>query len=366
MTGTYNTKSRLALVTMLMLAAPCPATFAADSVSGWPLSDAQYDKTKIDTLDQAIESDVYKKINSIVVVKDGELLLDRYYNGADRDSTHNPRSVSKTFTATILGIAIEDGYIGSIDQPLSDFYDLEAYDNYSLKKANVTLRHLITMTSGFDGYDFEADSPGNEENMYPQANWVEWTLNLPMAADRNPGDEWRYFTAGIVVLGDILNSSVPGGLEVYAHTKLFGKMGISHYDWQHTPQRVANTAGGTQLTPLDFAKYGELHRNRGRWQDESIIPSGWVDESLQPTIDTTVAGNQYGHLWWHKSYLVNGESWPTSFCTGNGGNKIFVFNDQNLVIVVTASAYGQRYMHTQVDEMMTEYILPAIDAGEKF
>ncbi len=348
------------LVAILVLTAPCTATSAAVPVSGWPVSESHYDELKIDALGQAIKSDVYKKINSVIVIKNGELLVERYYNGADRESTHNPRSVSKTFTATILGIAIDEGHIKSIDQPLSDFYDLGLYGNYSHKKASVTLRHLITMTSGFDGYDFESDSPGNEENMYPKPDWVEWTLNLPMAADRMPGEEWRYFTAGIVILGDILNKAVPGGLEVYAHNKLFGKMGITNYEWQHTPQRVANTAGGTQLTPLDFARYGEIYRTHGRWGDEIVIPTKWVDQSLRPILETTIPDNRYGFLWWYKKYEVNGESWPTSYCTGNGGNKIFVFDDQDLVIVITASAYGQRYMHSQVDEMMTQYILPSV------
>ena len=360
MTADNTTNTYYFLVAMLVLAGPCPATSAVDPVSGWPVSESHYDELKINALGRAIKSDVYKKINSVIIIKDGELLVELYYNGADRESTHNVRSVSKTFTATILGIAVDEGYIKSIDQPLSDFYDLTTYDNYSHKKASVTLRHLITMTSVFDGYDFESDSPGNEENMYPQPNWVEWTLNLPMAADRKPGDEWRYFTAGIVVLGDILNRAVPGGLEAYAHNKLFGKMGITNYEWQHTPQRVANTAGGTQLTPLDFARYGEVHRTQGRWGNEFVIPTKWVEESLRPIVATTIPDNRYGFLWWHKKYEVNGESWPTSYCSGNGGNKIFVFDNQGLVVVITASAYGQRYMHNQVDEMMTQYILPSV------
>ncbi len=137
-------------------------------------------------------------------------------------------------------------------------------------------------------------------------------------------------------------------------------MGSTNYEWRHTPQRVANTAGGTQLTPLDFARYGEVHRTQGRWGDEFVIPTKWAEESLRPIVATTIADNRYGFLWWHKKYEVNGESWPTSYCSGNGGNKIFVFENQGLVVVITASAYGQRYMHNQVDEMMTQYILPSV------
>ena len=333
---------------------------AGDTVAGLPVATDGYDRERIAALDRAIADDVYRQINSVVVLKDGEVLIERYYNGATRDDTHNPRSVGKTVAATILGIAIAEGHIDSLDQSLADFYELENHRNFSAKKASVTLRELVTMTSGFDGFDFEPESIGNEENMYPQDDWVAWALDLPMAGDRNPGDEWRYFTAGIVILGDILNSAVPGGLENYAHEKLFEPLGIANYEWQHTPQRVANTAGGIRLTPLGFAKFGELHRARGQWRGEEIVPAEWVDEMLTPVVETTVPGNRYGYLWWHKTYRVAGLAYPASYCSGNGGNKVFVFGEHGLVVVVTASAYGRPYMHSQVDEIMEKFVLPAV------
>ncbi len=333
------------------------ATAQAETLEG---TDALSPEARIDALDRAIRDGSFRDINSIIVLSDGELLVERYYNGASRDQRHNPRSVGKTFAATVLGIAIDEGYIDGVHQPLSDFYDLEDYDNYSEKKAAVTLEQLLTMTSGFEGFDFERDSIGNEENMYPQDDWVRWALNLPMAANREPGDAWRYFTAGAVILGDILHNAVPGGLEAYADEKLFRPLGISNYRWQHTPQGVANTAGGIQLTPLGFARYGQLHKARGVWDGKQVVPEAWVDEMLKPRVLTTVADDTYGYLWWHKTYPVNGVDWPVTYCSGNGGNKIFVFDDRDLVVVVTASAYGQSYMHRQVDDIMTRYVLPAV------
>lgn len=298
---------RIAGLRVALVGAMLPGAIAADeTVNGWPLSRHAFDRDRIVELDRSITSGVFPEINSVVVVKDGELLIERYYNGAARDTTHNPRSVGKTFAGTVLGIAIADGHIDGVDQRLSEFYDLDAPANPSPKKAAVTLRQLITMTSGFDGYDFEMDSPGNEEYMYPQPDWVAWTLALPMASDRRPGDAWRYFTAGVVVLGDILNRHVPGGLEAYAHERLFGPLGITNYEWQHTPQKVANTAGGIQLTPLDFARFGELYRKRGTWRGERIVPAEWVEASLTPVAETTVAENRYGYLWWLREYKVGG------------------------------------------------------------
>ena len=110
--------------------------------------------------------------------------------------------------------------------------------------------------------------------------------------------------------------------------------------------RRQHRAGGIQLTPLGFARFGELHRNYGRWNGETVVAADWVDAMMRPAVDTTVEGNRYGYLWWHKSYRVGDDEWPVTYCSGNGGNKIFVFDRRELVVVVTASAYGQP-LHAQ-------------------
>jgi CubicO group peptidase (beta-lactamase class C family) len=330
------------------------------NVSGWEISQETYDKQLIGSLKSKITENTYREINSIIVIKDGKLLIEEYFNGGGRNQVHDSRSVGKTFASALLGIALNEGYIRNLDQTLSDFYDLKKYKHYSDKKSGVRLRDLLTMSSGFDGNDNDASSIGNEENMYPQANWVEWTLNLPMAQNRSPGDEWSYFTAGVVLLGDIVNQKVPQGLDIYADSKLFKPMGITNYKWIYTPQNVPSTAGGIRLTPLDLAKFGQLYKNGGQWEGKQILPKTWVDESFQKHKETTFEGDWYGYLWWNKVYTVNAQSYQVFYCSGNGGNKIFVFTDVPIVVVVTASAYNTRYMHKQVDEMMTEYIMPAV------
>ncbi|HEX9614077.1 MAG TPA: serine hydrolase [Bacteroidota bacterium] len=331
-----------------------------ERIDRWEKNTESFRRERIEELKQRIADSTYKEINSIIVIRNGRLLLEEYFNGATREKKHNPRSVGKTFASAVLGIALKDRYIKSVDQTLSDFYDLTKYDNFDDKKVRVSLKHLLTMTSGFDGFDFNEKSIGNEENMYPQSDWVLWTLNLPMAQDRRPGDRWYYFTAGIVVLGDILNRTLPGGLEAYADSAFFKPLGIFDYEWQHTPQGVPNTAGGIMLRPLDFAKFGQVYKNEGAWGGRQILPKSWIAESLQKHSQTTNEGERYGYLWWNKTYQAGGKSHDVYYCSGNGGNKIFVFADYPLVVVVTASAYGKRYAHTQVDEMMQHYIIPAI------
>lgn len=323
--------------------------------SGWQISEDTYDKERIRELKSKIVEDLYKEIKSVVVIKNGKLLIEEYFNGANRNSLHDTRSVGKSFASTMMGIAINDGYIKSENQTLRDFYDLRKFANHSPKKERVTIKSLLTMSSGFDADDDDENSPGNEEKMYPTADWVKFTLDLAMDDKRGIGEQWHYFTAGVVVLGDIINKSVPGGLERYADEKLFQPLGIRKYEWQYTPQRVPSTAGGLRMSALDFAKYGQLYQNGGKWQGKQIIPRSWVEKSFTKQINES-----YGYLFWNTTFNVKGKQYEAFFATGNGGNKIYIFKDQPLVIVITATAYNKWYMHQQANSMMERYILPAV------
>jgi CubicO group peptidase (beta-lactamase class C family) len=330
--------------------------------SGWQISKDTYDKERIRELKREIVENLYKEIKSIVVIKNGKLLIEEYFNGATRDTLHNTRSVGKSFASTMMGIAIGDGYLKSENQTLKDFYDLTKFANYSTKKESVTLKSLLTMSSGFNGNDDDASSPGNEEKMYPTDNWVKFALDLPMDDKKEVGKTWNYFTAGVVVLGDVLHKSVPGGLETYADKKLFKPLGITKYQWQYTPQKVALTAGGLQMSSLDFAKYGQLYKNGGKWNGKQIIPHSWIDKSFTKHLQLSGDGSGfYGYLFWNTTFNINGKQHEAFYSTGNGGNKIYIFKDQPLVIVITATAYGKWYMHRQVNLMLERYILPAVD-----
>jgi CubicO group peptidase (beta-lactamase class C family) len=328
--------------------------------NGFLLSSDNYDKNMIKTLKGYIEEGVFKQISSIVVIKNSKLLIEEYFNGETRDSLHDPRSAGKSFTSTIFGIAESEGYFKYEEQTLKEFYDIKSFANYSLQKENVSIKDLLTMSSVFDGNDDDENSPGNEENMYPTSDWVKFALDLPLNLIR-PKDEWHYFTAGVVILGDILNKIVPGGLEKYADNKLFSPLGITRYQWQFTPQNVPNTAGGIRMNALDFAKYGQLYKNGGKWNGKQIIPEEWVKKTF--TKYKSIPGRKdefYGYLFWNKIYTVNNKAYETFYCAGNGGNKIYIFTDEPLVIVITATAYGAPYAHSQEDKMMTDFILPAV------
>lgn len=331
------------------------------SNSGWTVSKDDFDHTKIEMLNKKIAQNRFEKINGIVVIKNGKLLIEEYFNGAIRDSLHDSRSVGKTIASTMMGIAIEEEYIKSESLQLKDFYKLKSYKNYNPAKDAISLRSLLTMSSGILGDDSDYDSPGNEEFMYPTDNWVTFALDLPIQKNKVMGKDYTYFTAGAVLLGDIIHKSVPDGLVSYTDKKLFSPLHITNYKWQYTPQNVGNTAGGIQLRAIDFAKYGQLYKNKGKWNGKQILTEEWVAKSLSKQVKQKNRTNGfYGYLFWNNIYTVNGKDYEVSYCSGNGGNKIFIFKDIPFVIVITSSAYNLPYAHSDVDKMMVEYILPAI------
>jgi CubicO group peptidase (beta-lactamase class C family) len=327
----------------------------------WQLSNDSYDKGLIEQLNTKIAQNYFKNITSITVIKRGELLLEEYFNSANRNSLHDMRSVGKTMASTILGIAIRDGHIKDENQTLKAFYALNSYQNPSKQKEDVTLKSLLTMSSGFTGNDMNPDSPGNEENMYPTADWVKFALDLPMDKSKTLGNNWDYFTAGAVVLGDILNKSVAGGLEKYADIKFFKPLGINDYKWQYTPTNVPNTAGSLQMSALDNARWGQLYLDNGVFNEQQIIPKSWIQSSLTKVIFIPDRDNEYyGYLFWNKTYQINHENLESYYASGNGGNKIMIFKDLGVVMVITATAYNQAYAHFQSDEIIEKYLLPAI------
>lgn len=327
--------------------------------SGFETSPQTFNIELIREMNKLIAGNKFKDITSIIVIKNGELFLEEYFNGADRTTLHDTRSVGKSFVSALTGLAIADGFINNENEMLGSFYNLKDYANYSPEKEKITLEELLTMSSPFDGSDSDQDSPGNEENMYPTDNWVKFALDLPVNEDKIKERHWDYFTAGVVLIGDILNKKIPGGLEKYSDEKLFAPLGINNYKWQYTPQNVVNTAGGLQMPALDLAKFGQLYKNKGVWNGKQILPEDWINKSLSHKFEIS-ENEYYGYLFWNKTFNVNGKDYETYYASGNGGNKIYIFKDEPVVIVITSTAYNTPYGHLQADKIMSKYLIPAV------
>lgn len=328
--------------------------------SDWKVSREKFNEEKIQALNKKIAENRFREITGIVVIKNGKLLIEEYFNGYKRDSLNDTRSIGKSFSSALMGIAIKDGYIKNENQDLKNFYDLKSFGNYSTKKDSVTIKSLLTMSSAFEGNDQDEESSGNEENMYPTENWVKFVLDLPMNENKI-GESWNYFTAGVVLTGDILDKSVPKGLENYADKNFFKPLGITNYKWQFTPQQKPSLAGGLRMRAVDFAKFGQLYKNNGVWNGKNILDKNWVKKSFTNYFSDNKDFDGYGYLFWRKVYKVGGKSFESYQCNGNGGNKIVIFTEIPLVIVITARAYNKPYSHSQADKMIEEYLLPAVN-----
>ncbi|MGK6342989.1 serine hydrolase domain-containing protein [Chryseobacterium sp. DT-3] len=331
--------------------------------SGWIVSDEKPDEERIRLLNKKIAENRFRDITGIVIIKNEKLLLEEYFSNSGRDSLQDTRSVGKSFASALMGIAIKDGYFKSENQMLKEFYDLKQFKNYSLQKDSITIKNLLTMSSGFDGNDSDESSPGNEENMYPTENWVKFALDLPITENK-PGKNWNYFTAGVVVTGDILDKTVPEGLQNYAEKKLFQPLGIKNYKWQLTPQQKPSLAGGLRMRTLDFAKFGQLYKNNGVWNGQKLIDRSWIKKSFTNYFINDKNFEGYGYLFWRKVYQVGKQNFEAYQSSGNGGNKIIIFTEIPVVIVVTAKAYNKPYAHSQADKIVQDYLLPSIMNNE--
>ena len=286
--------------------------------SGFKLSTSRLKKEMIVALNTKIADQTYKKINGIVVLKKGELLLEQYYNGENRETLHDARSVGKSITATLTGMAIKGGFISSENQMLKEFYNLHDYANYNVKKDSVKIVDLLTMSAAFQGNDDVETSAGNEENMYPTPDYTKFVLDLPMDSGRENGQSWSYFTAGTNLVMDILDKSIPGGVEAFAGKSLFAPLGINHFEWFRTPQGKPFGGGGLRLRALDFAKYGQLYSNGGIYKGKRLLEKPWVTKGFS-RLQVLPADQHgfYGLLFWNKAFVVAGKSYEVYYSSGN-------------------------------------------------
>jgi CubicO group peptidase (beta-lactamase class C family) len=263
------------------------------------------------------------------------VVVEEYPDG-DPEALRNTRSCTKTVAGMLLGIAIERGMVGGVESPLEELLGEPA--------PPVTLRDLLTMSSCLECNDWDEGSPGNEELMYPQEDWLAFALGLPLREERT----FSYCTAGVVALGIGLERAVGEPLSAFAERELFHPLGIERAEWHHTPQGQTNTGGGLLLTSRALLLLGELYLKDGG----GLVSPAWVAESLRP--HARIDGEtEYGYLWWLKRFA--GE--PCFFMTGTGGNRVHVFPDRELVAVITTTNFRRRDAHALSDLLVVEQIL---------
>jgi len=299
-------------------------------------------------------------IQGLLVARRGKLVLEEYFYGFQVDTPHDLRSASKSFTSLLVGRAIEEGAI----TPETRVYPLfpESTENPDPRKAEMTVAHLLTMSSGYDCDDNDFDTPGNEDRMQGQSdqpNWHRYTLDLPLV--RAPGEAGVYCTGGINLLGGIVARTTDTWLPEFFRTRFASPMGIDHYLWNLDPTGEGYAGGGLRLRPRDFLKFGQMALDGGRWDGHQIVDESWLRESWIPKASLN-GPDDYGYAWWRTIHEWEGRSFESWSATGNGGQLLIVVPEFELVVAFNGGNYGDfRTWIRWRDELMPEFIYDAIE-----
>ncbi|HKO55705.1 MAG TPA: serine hydrolase, partial [Thermoanaerobaculia bacterium] len=316
-------------------------------------------------------------IHSLLVARHGKLVLEEYFFGHDRDQPHDTRSAAKTFASVMMGAAI---LRGTSITPDTRVYDLLAakgpFANPDPRKAQITLGHLLTHTSGLACDDNDEHSPGLEDAMQTQRaqpDWWKFTLDLPMAHD--PGTRYAYCSAGLNLAGAVLTTATGTWLPEYFDRTVARPLQFGPYYWNLMPTGEGYQGGGAFLRPRDLLKVGQAWLDGGTWHGRRIADKSWVALSTTPHVHispatTGIDAENFGEFYneaddgyaWHLSQLKSGDRTYREYeASGNGGQLVMVVPDLDLVVVFTAGNYGQGGIWGRFrDQVMMGEIVPAI------
>jgi len=337
--------------------------------------DKSFFMTMMNELDEISEH----RIHSIVIIKDGKLVFEEYFpgdkfnlarftgeTGFDMNDSHDLCSATKSFTSALFGIAVDKRLIQSTDQKVFDFFP--EYSNLLTDdpdKSNITLQHLLTMTSGIQ-WDDETysyfDSRNDMYQLFNSSDPIRYILSRDLI--EIPGTFYAYRNCNTNLLGEIVRKASLQRLDDFAEEYLFSKLGITNYEWQMLPNDVVFCSGDLRLRPRDMAKFGYLFLNSGIWNNERIISQEWINISTQKHIDPNNFtanfswADGYGYQWWVWEDIY-GVDYHAYFASGWGGQWIIVCPSMNTVVVATGGNYYTE-MKMPIETILVNFIIPSI------
>jgi len=311
-----------------------------------------------------IRAGTYKGIDGFVIVKNGKLVAEQYFDGFNRDSMHLTRSSFKSVVSILVGIAIEDGIIRLKDKIVDYLPEYDDCENWDERKKDITIEHLLNMRAGYDCEEIFGLGPVHELKMVMSHDWLKYCIDLPLI--HNPGEQWSYCSNNVFLLSVILANATGMSILEFAEQRLFVPLEISTYSIED---------GCLSMKPRDLAKIGQLILNDGNWKDTKIVSSKWIRESTRmhtiiPWSWTTEWASSkknsntsgYGYLWFQQDFYIGKRKYRGVFAWGNGGQYIMVFPSLNLVVVFTGSNYSQTIQRAQLQpfDILVRYILPGV------
>ena len=328
--------------------------------NGWTYSSPKVQLMNLDSLERLsakLSSGDLGYIDGMLVIRNGEIIFEKSYSNPydslfkstktapgkynyydsewhpfyKNTNLHTLQSVSKSFTAAAIGIAIKNGIIPNIHAKLSNYLSDPNIDD-DLKDA-ITIKDILTMTTGIKWDEVSmpyTDTSSSCVKMEASENWVQYVLNQPMIF--KPGEKWEYSSGATMLLSHIITEASGQDLAKYLEKNLFNILGIKDYFWKHTPTGLTDAEGGLYLTPKDLAKFGYLYLNNGKWEGTQVLPHNWVSLNTDNPIDTPWPALKYGYQWWLMPY---GDGKITLLASGLGGQRLLVIPEYNIVAVFT-------------------------------
>lgn len=267
---------------------------------------------------------------SAVIYRDGHLLDEYYTDGYDENSTFILNSASKSVTSALIGIAIDQGLIESVDTPIATYFP-QLQSSADPRAQEITIRHLLTHTPGFSSTDDDNWNSWRSSN-----NWVDYVLSQPITAQ--PGTTFRYFTGNTHLLSTILQQVSGMTAYEFAMEYLFRPLGIEDVTCDADPQGISDGGNGFHLSARDMVKLGQLFLDGGVYQGRQIISSQWIAESTSLQFQRNSGSANYGYQWWVRTF--GDSAYPAFFAQGHAGQYIFVVPALSLVVTMTSDYEG--------------------------
>ncbi len=337
-----------------------------------PLQELGFNIKRFEAMEDSLSSDLFGEIHSVIVIKDGYLSYEKYFNGWHRDSLQSMQSITKSIISTYTGIALQNVYLDSLNTLIQPIFEKEfEIEHHSSNKKAIRVHDLLTMQSGFKWIEKGWNDPDNiwREILEFEGNWYKKVMDLPVPA--KPGTLFQYQNGNPTLITGLIQQISGRPIQEFAEEYLFNQLSISPYDfWQGNGGPEHNGHALIYMRPVDLAKIGYLFLNEGRWKSKQLIPEWYVEEATFPQIKNAEENPfykyDYGYFWWVNPTSKN-DGWLTPngslfMARGAGGQNLIVWPEEKLVCVITAWNL-QRPNITQT--IFERFIVPAVQSKNK-
>jgi CubicO group peptidase (beta-lactamase class C family) len=370
-------RALLALALLFAVPAAAQPCGRAEAIGdGWTVAapeDLGLDGARLCDLEAFLKQWPGANIHALVVVRHGKLVLEHYLAGQDvrfasealgvvhftPTTKHDVRSISKSVTALLVGIALAEGRYPPLDSAVIDSFP-EYADLRTPENARITFRDLLTMSAGWK-WDESApwqSADNTERPMFEAADPYRFIWERPVAAP--PGTVFAYSGGATTLLAGVLAKTTGRRIDDYAREKLFGPLGITDFEWLEFPNaKLVAAFAGLRLRPRDLAKIGQLMASGGLWNGKRVLPEGWVEESTRPRLNTDGL-YFYGYQWWLGRSLWRGRTLDWIGGLGLGGQRLFVVPALDLVVAVNSAHYRGPLQGIIPLAILNRFVLPAI------